>query len=195
MRDGCSAEGSALHQHNRTSTGPMKLTQWSAPSLDKPHKWKLTLSLRAHLLQDTMRKPWVSAENATLLIWIRSFTFCQMLLGKSNLQEGRSEIWAKFYISLIQWRLGNGLCVCASGHAWESNIFFWFQKGFQFSRVGTELPGCAGISKRALSGMTCVCVCVCLTWLNVRANSRTTGTRQTRSPCGFPERSIVSCQL
>lgn len=134
-----SAEGSALHQHNRTSTSPTTLTRSHDPFplrtklCSAPHKWKLTLSPRAHLLRHTTRKPRVSAENATLLIWIRSFTFCQMLLGKSNLQEGRSEIWAKFCISLIQWSLGNGLCVCASGHAWESNIFFGFKKAFNLA--------------------------------------------------------------
>ncbi len=92
-----------------------------------PHKWKLTPSPRAHLLRDTTRKPRVSAENATLLIWIRSFTFCQMLLGKSNLQEGRSEIWAKFCISLIQWSLGNGF-VCVLQVTLESPTSFLVSK-------------------------------------------------------------------
>lgn len=71
-----------------------------------------------HLLWDSSRKsPEHSVERkATLSIWIRSFTSWPDASGRGeNLiyRTGRSEIWAKFCISLIQWSLGNGLlCVC-----------------------------------------------------------------------------------
>ncbi len=38
------------------------------------------------------------------------------------------------------------LCVCFRSRLRVQHLF-WFQKGFQFSRVGTELSGCAGISE------------------------------------------------
>ncbi len=104
-----------------------------------PHKWKLTPSPRAHLLRDTTRKPRVSAENATLLIWIRSFTFCQMLLGNLIYRRGDRKYEQSSALAWFNEALEMGfVCVCFRSR---------FQKGFQFSRVGTELSGCAGISE------------------------------------------------
>lgn len=138
-----------------------------------------------HLLWDSSRKsPEHSVERkATLSIWIRSFTSWPDASGRGeNLiyRTGRSEIWAKFCISLIQWSLGNGLlCVCVRvlQATLESPTSFLalkkslsiYQSEHRASRISSKWDDR-------------VCVCVCLTWLNVRANSRTTGRRPALIP-------------
>ncbi len=138
---------SALHQHNHRSTSQTKHTWWSVPSPDKA--LFSTAQMKAYTITESTfaaghneKAPSISRKCHSFDL--NHFTFCQMLLGKSNLQEGRSEIWAKFCISLIQWSLGNGLCVCASGHAWESNIFFGFKKAFnltEWAQSFLDVPG------------------------------------------------------